>query len=99
MLKYIAENGQIKRPDKFVQQLIEHLPEEETQMPTIAQYFRQEGVQQGMQQGMQQGVQRGIQQRNLEIAKKLLAAGVDKKIIADASGLSLSKINSLKMVH
>ena len=47
---------------------------------TLAQAFRQEGMQQGM------------QQEKYAIAKNLMAKGLSKNLIADATGLSVDEI-------
>ena len=97
LLEYIAIKGQIKQPDKLVKQLIEHLPQEEKEMATIAQHFEQQGIEKGVQQGMQKGVQKGVQQGKLEMAKNLLALGkLTSEEIAQASELPLSIITTLK---
>jgi predicted transposase/invertase (TIGR01784 family) len=46
-------------------------------------------------EGMQQGIQQGIQQEKLEIAKNMLAQGLDSTLIAQVTGLSLEVIKNL----
>ena len=59
---------------------------------------REEGIAQGIAQGREEGIAQGIAQgRNaalVEMAKKLLAAGVDKQVVAQTTGLSVSEIDS-----
>lgn len=49
-----------------VRQALDHIPQGESVMPTIAEKLRQEGMQQGIQQGMQEGMQQGRQQGRQE---------------------------------
>ena len=54
------------------------------------------GLEQGRTEGISIGEKRGAEQRSVDIAKKLLASGVDEKIIAESTGLSLAQIEELK---
>ena len=56
----------------------------------------QEGIQQGIQEGMQQGTQQGIQQGQINIARRMLAKGLDIEDIAELAGLSVEEIEKLK---
>lgn len=80
MLEYIVVKGQIKQPEKLVEKLIEHLPDEEKEMATIAQHFEQ----------------KGMQQAKIEIAKNLLASGDSIDKIAKVSGMKAEEIENLK---
>ncbi len=59
----------------------------------------QQGIAQGIQQGMAQGIQQGITQgetnKALEIARRLLAQGLDTNTIAQVTGLSPDTIATL----
>ena len=50
----------------------------------------------GISIGEKRGEKRGAEQRSIEIAKKLLAAGVEEEIITESTGLSLDQIKALK---
>ncbi|MDR0898444.1 MAG: Rpn family recombination-promoting nuclease/putative transposase, partial [Oscillospiraceae bacterium] len=54
------------------------------------------GMERGMAQGMAQGEARGAERNRREIAKNLLALGIDASIISTASGLSVADIQSLQ---
>ena len=51
----------------------------------------------GMERGMERGLEKGIEKGKLEMAKKLLIAGVDINLIADSSGLSVEEIKKIKI--
>ena len=57
---------------------------------------RTEGLKRGREEGISIGEKRGSEQRSVDIAKKLLASGVDEKIIVESTGLSLAQIEELK---
>jgi predicted transposase/invertase (TIGR01784 family) len=49
----------------------------------------------GRQEGIQQGIQQGIETKAIEIAKNMLAQGLDKSLIAQVTGLNLDTIKEL----
>ena len=56
----------------------------------------EKGMKQGMEKGMKEGMEKGMSQRSLEIAKKMLAKGMDEASIMDMTGLTAEKIKLLK---
>jgi flagellar biosynthesis/type III secretory pathway protein FliH len=54
-----------------------------------------EGLAEGEAKGLAEGEAKGEQKKAVEMAKNLLSRGVSPDIIAESSGLSLDKINSL----
>ncbi|MDG7055184.1 MAG: transposase, partial [Wolbachia endosymbiont of Menacanthus eurysternus] len=61
---------------------------------------RQEGIQIGEERGKQEGIQigheKGRKEREIEVAKNLLKAGVSIDIIAQTTGLPKAEIVQLK---
>ena len=55
-----------------------------------------EGMKQGMEKGMKEGMEKGMSQRSLEIARKMLAKGIDEVSIMDMTGLTAEEIKLLK---
>lgn len=53
------------------------------------------GLEQGMEKGLEQGIEEGRKTEKIEIAKNLLAMGMDLKSIATATGLSENEILSI----
>ena len=53
-------------------------------------------MKQGMKQGMEKGMEQGMSQRSLEIAKKMLAKGMDEATVMDMTGLSAEEMKLLK---
>ncbi|MBP1994210.1 putative transposase/invertase (TIGR01784 family) [Paenibacillus eucommiae] len=49
--------------------------------------------------GMAEGMAKGEHKKALEIAKNMLSMGIEVSVIAKASGLSESEVESLKPIH
>ena len=49
-----------------------------------------------MEKGMKQGMEKGMNLRSLEIARKMLAKGIDEVSIMDMTGLTAEEIKLLK---
>ena len=56
----------------------------------------EKGMEQGMKQGMEKGMEQGMSQRSLEIAKKMLAKGMDEATVMDMTGLAAEEMKLLK---
>ena len=54
------------------------------------------GIKQGLKKGIQKGMEKGAKNREIEIAKSLLLAQVDIKIITETTGLTIQEIERLK---
>ena len=50
----------------------------------------------GMEKGRAEGIEEGMSQRSLEIARKMLAKGMDEASIMDMTGLTAEEIKLLK---
>ena len=55
-----------------------------------------EGMEKGMKQGMEKGIKQGMNLRSLEIARKMLAKGMDDASVMDMTGLTVEEIKLLK---
>ena len=55
-----------------------------------------EGMKQGMEKGRAEGIAEGMNLRSLEIARKMLAKGMDEASIMDMTGLTAEEIKLLK---
>ena len=56
----------------------------------------QKGMEEGMEKGRAEGIEEGMSQRSLEIARKMLANGMDEAPIMDMTGLTAEEIKLLK---
>ena len=57
---------------------------------------KEEGIAEGMEKGMKQGMEKGMNLRSLEIARKMLAKGIDEVSIMDMTGREC-KLNCVKL--
>ena len=56
----------------------------------------EKGLAEGMEKGLAEGMERGMTQRSLEIARKMLANGMDTATVMEITGLSAEEILLLK---
>ena len=57
---------------------------------------KEEGLAEGMEKGLAEGMEKGMNKRNLEIARKMLANGMDAATVMEITGLSESQLQQLK---
>ena len=57
---------------------------------------KREGIAEGMEKGMKEGMEKGMNLRSLEIARKMLANGLDEASVMDMTGLTAEEIKLLK---
>jgi predicted transposase/invertase (TIGR01784 family) len=58
---------------------------------------REEGLEEGRKEGREEGRKEGEREKALEMARNLLACGVDVDIIAESSGLPLDEIKAIRL--
>ena len=56
----------------------------------------EKGLAEGMEKGLAEGMEKGMTQRSLEIARKMLANGMDTATVMEITGLSAEEIQLLK---
>ena len=57
---------------------------------------KREGKEEGLAEGMKKGMEKGMNKRSLEIARKMLANGMDAATVLEITGLSESQLQQLK---
>ena len=50
----------------------------------------------GKEEGLAEGMEKGLEKRSLEIARKMLANGMDAAMVMEITGLSESQLQQLK---
>ena len=53
---------------------------------------KREGKEEGLAEGMEKGIEKGMNQRSLEIARKMLAKGMDVATVMEITGLAESQL-------
>ena len=57
---------------------------------------KEEGLAEGREKGLAEGMEKGMNKRSLEIARKMLANGMDAATVMEITGLSESQLQQLK---
>ena len=91
LIKYLSRHSDMQ-PDKFRDILIRSESELEVDIVTVAEAWEKQGEEKGRLQGMQQG----MQAKEMEIAKNLLAKGLDMNLVAESTGMSMDMLKALK---
>ena len=69
---------------------------ERTLIDDSYQKGKEKGMEKGRAEGIAEGIEEGMSQRSLEIARKMLAKGMDEASIMDMTGLTAEEIKLLK---
>ena len=56
----------------------------------------EKGLAEGMEKGLAEGMEKGMSQRSLEIARTMLAKGMDAATVIEITGLSERRLTQLK---
>ena len=56
----------------------------------------EKGLAEGIEKGLAEGMEKGMEKRSLEIARKMLANGMDAATVMEITGLSESQLQQLK---
>jgi predicted transposase/invertase (TIGR01784 family) len=88
-----------------IAQLSQFSPEERKAYEDSIKYYRDlknsmdtariEGLQEGLQEGLEKGEQLGIEKEKREVAKRMLAKGLEASLVAELTGLDLKDVDSL----
>ena len=70
---------------------------ERTLIDDSYQKGKEEGMEKGMEKGRAEGKEEGMNQRRLEIARKMLAQGMDEAMVMDMTGLTAEEIKQMKL--
>ncbi len=107
LVEYLLRVGETSNLEDLMRTLAQQVPEHEERFMTVAEQLeargREQGLKQGLKQGRQEGEafgrqegrQEGQQEAKLTIAKKMLAAGLDKSLISETTGLSEKELLAL----
>ena len=70
---------------------------ERTLIDDSYQKGKEEGMEKGIEKGRAEGKEEGMNQRSLEIARKMLAQGMDEAMVMDLTGLTAEEIKQMKL--
>jgi len=95
LVEYLLRVGETSNLEDLMRTLAQQVPEHEERFMTVAEQLEARGREQGLKQGRQEGRQEGQLEAKLTIAKKMLAAGLDKSLISETTGLSEKELLAL----
>ena len=70
---------------------------ERTLIDDSYQKGKEEGKEEGRAEGMKQGLEKGMKNGKIEIARKMLAKGMDEARVMDMTGLTAEEIKQMKL--
>ena len=70
---------------------------ERTLIDDSYQKGKEEGKEEGRAEGMKQGLEKGMKNGKIEIARKMLAKGMDEATVMDMTGLTAEEIKQMKL--
>ncbi len=91
LFNYLASNANILDLEEFMANLSESASSYREEVMTIAEYLAQKG----MQKGMQKGLERGRDETRTEIARKMLAIGLEPLAVMSTTGFTEDELNAL----
>lgn len=99
IINYIIQKGERTQNRDFLVKLARQVPQHEGRLMTIADQLREEGKQQGILLGEQRGIEKGRNEGKLEgkleVARTMLACGMDKATIMQITGLTDAQISQI----
>lgn len=104
ILSYVVEAGEVSNAEEFLHTIKQLESFHEDKVMTIAEQFRQEGFLKGIEKGIEKGrdegvlagMEKGKLEGKLEIARSMLAKGMDIELISSLINLDLKAIEKLK---
>lgn len=99
LINYMLKAGNAAEPGALIRQLAQGAPQYKEQLMTIAEWLeekgRAEGLQKGLQKGLEQGLAQGREAEARAIARKMLANGLEPRLIASVTGITPEELSTL----
>ena len=92
LIHYIIQAGESSDAQAFVRELALRVPQHEDELMTIAQQLEQKGIEKGIQLGRQEGRHEGKLEGKLEVARTMLANGIDRDLVMNMTGLTIDDL-------
>jgi len=87
LVNYMLQAGETPHPALTLRQLARQVPQHEEKLMTIAEHLEQQGIEKGRQAGKREA--------SLDIAKNMLANGLDRELIMNITGLTEHELKQL----
>ncbi|MDL4454930.1 Rpn family recombination-promoting nuclease/putative transposase [Klebsiella michiganensis] len=100
LIHYIIQAGESADAQAFVRELALRVPQHEEELMTIAQQLEQKGIEKGIQLGEQRGIEKGRHEGKLEgkleVARTMLANGLDRDAVMKMTGLTADDLAQIR---
>ncbi|EKN4774953.1 Rpn family recombination-promoting nuclease/putative transposase [Yersinia enterocolitica] len=104
LMNYMLQVGDTAAPENFIRELARRSPQHEEVLMTIAQKLEQKGIEKGRQEGRMEGIQlgetkgrqEGVLEGKLEVARTMLANGLDRDSVMKMTGLSADDLAQIR---
>jgi predicted transposase/invertase (TIGR01784 family) len=84
--------GSTTKPERLLRELARRAPQHEEELMTIAEYLEQKGREEGLQEGLKQGKREAF----MEIARSMLAKGLDRTMVIQLTCLSEEELAQIR---
>lgn len=96
LMNYMFQVGETEHPEALLTQLASQVPQHGDTLMTIAEQLEQKGLQKGRIEGMRLGEAKGRQEAVLEMARNMLAKGIDAETILSVTGLTAADLEQVR---
>lgn len=100
LMNYMLQVGDTAAPENFIRELARRSPQHEEVLMTIAQKLEQKGIEKGRLEGIQlgeaKGRQEGVLEGKLEVARTMLANGLDRDSVMKMTGLTADDLAQIR---
>ena len=95
LISYRLQAGTTEKPGSLIRELAKQSPKHKELLMTIAEWLEEKGRKKGRKEGRQEGLQEGRREISRSIALKMLACGLEPKMVMELTGLSQEELSSL----
>lgn len=100
LMNYMLQVGDTAAPENFIRELARRSPQHEEVLMTIAQKLEQKGIEKGRLEGIQlgeaKGRQEGMLEGKLQVARSMLANGIDRDSVMRITGLTADDLAQIR---
>ncbi|HIF4013603.1 TPA: Rpn family recombination-promoting nuclease/putative transposase [Yersinia enterocolitica] len=100
LMNYMLQVGDTAAPENFIRELARRSPQHEEVLMTIAQKLEQKGIEKGRLEGIQlgeaKGRQEGVLEGKLQVARSMLANGIDRDSVMRITGLTADDLAQIR---
>lgn len=96
LMNYMLQVGDTAAPETFIRELARRAPQHEEVLMTIAQKLEQKGRLEGIQLGEAKGRQEGVLEGKLQVARTMLANGIDRDSVIRMTGLTADDLAQIR---